>query len=149
MLKPDQTKTMTRIRGTRGHVAPEWHKKLPLTVKADIYSFGIALLEIICNRRSLDFCRSEDEAFLEEWVYGCFQAGELAKLVDFEEVETKQLERAVKAGLWCVLEELSLRPSMMKVLLMLEDTVDIPVPPSPTSSVPLDCLLHLSHFPPC
>ncbi|KAI6691932.1 hypothetical protein NL676_019642 [Syzygium grande] len=133
MLKPDQTKTMTRIRGTRGYVAPEWHKKQPVTVKADIYSFGIVLLEIICSRRSLDFCRSEDEAVLEEWVYGCFQAGELAKLVDFEEVETKQLERVVKIGLWCVLEEPSFRPSMRKVLLMLEGTVDIPVPPSPTS----------------
>ncbi|KAI6691927.1 hypothetical protein NL676_019637 [Syzygium grande] len=85
------------------------------------------------HRRSLDFCRSEDKAVLEECVYGCFQAGELAKLVDSEEVETKQLERVVKIGLWCVLEEPSLRPSMRKVLLMLEGTVDIPVPPSPTS----------------
>ncbi|KAI6691922.1 hypothetical protein NL676_019632 [Syzygium grande] len=89
MLKPDQTKTMTGMRVTRGYVALEWHKKLQLTVKADVCSFGIVLLEIICNRRSLDWHRSEDEAILEEWVYGCFQAGELAKLVDSEEVETK------------------------------------------------------------
>ncbi|XP_030470576.2 G-type lectin S-receptor-like serine/threonine-protein kinase RLK1 [Syzygium oleosum] len=72
MLKPYQTKTMTGMRVTRGYIALEWHKKLQLTVKADIYSFRIVLLEIICNWRSLDWHRSEDEAILEEWVYGCF-----------------------------------------------------------------------------
>ncbi|XWS29411.1 hypothetical protein CRYUN_Cryun24cG0027300 [Craigia yunnanensis] len=134
LLKPDQTKTITGIRGTRGYVAPEWHKKLPVTVKADVYSFGIVVLEIICCRRSVDWSLHEEEAVLEEWVYHCFQAGELQKLVeDAEEVDEKQLERMVRVGLWCILEEPTLRPSMKKVLLMLEGTVEIPVPPSPTS----------------
>uniref|UniRef100_A0A2P2N915 Uncharacterized protein n=1 Tax=Rhizophora mucronata TaxID=61149 RepID=A0A2P2N915_RHIMU len=39
----------------------------------------------------------------------------------------------VKIGIWCILNEPSLRPSMKKVLLMLEGTVDVPAPPSPTS----------------
>ncbi|XP_022750966.1 G-type lectin S-receptor-like serine/threonine-protein kinase LECRK3 [Durio zibethinus] len=134
LLKPDQTKTFTGIRGTRGYVAPEWHRKLPVTVKADVYSFGIVLLEIICCRRSVNWSLLEDEAVLEEWVYHCFQAGELRKLVeDDEEVDKKQLERMVRVGLWCILDEPTLRPSMKKVLLMLEGTVEIPVPPSPTS----------------
>ncbi|KAJ7945274.1 Receptor-like protein kinase 1 [Quillaja saponaria] len=54
LLKPDQTKTFTGIRGTKGYVAPEWHRKLPVTVKADVYSFGIVLLEIISCRRNVD-----------------------------------------------------------------------------------------------
>ncbi|KAH7861406.1 hypothetical protein Vadar_025731 [Vaccinium darrowii] len=130
----DQTKTFTGIRGTRGYVAPEWHRKLPITVKADVYSFGIVLLEIICGRKCLDWSRSEDEAVLEDWVYDCFEARELGKLVgDEEEVDKKKLERMVKVGLWCIQDEPSLRPSMKKVLLMIEGTVDIPTPPSPTS----------------
>ncbi|KAI6691929.1 hypothetical protein NL676_019639 [Syzygium grande] len=133
LLKPDQTNTMTRIRGTRGYVAPEWHKKLPVTVKADVYSFGIMLLEIICCRRSLDWNLPDEEAVLEEWVYNHFRAGELEKLVDDELMDRRQLERMVKVGLWCILEEPSLRPSMKKVLLMLEGTVDIPIPPCPSS----------------
>ncbi|XVE86581.1 hypothetical protein DITRI_Ditri18aG0045000 [Diplodiscus trichospermus] len=134
LLKPDQTNTFTGIRGTRGYVAPEWHKKLPVTVKADVYSFGVVVLEIICCRRSVDWSLEEEEAVLEEWVYYCFQAGELGKIVgDDEEVDEKQLERMVKVALWCVLDEPTLRPSMKKVLLMLEGTVEIPVPPSPTS----------------
>ncbi|XP_030518189.2 G-type lectin S-receptor-like serine/threonine-protein kinase LECRK3 [Rhodamnia argentea] len=133
LLKPDQTNTMTGIRGTRGYVAPEWHKNLPVTVKADVYSFGIVLLEIICCRRSVDWSLPDDEAILEEWVYSCFLARELEKLVNDESIDRRQLERLVKVALWCILEEPSLRPSMRKVLLMLEGTVDIPMPPCPTS----------------
>jgi hypothetical protein len=133
LLKADQTKTFTDIRGTKGYVAPEWHRKLPVTVKVDVYSFGIVLLEIICCRKSVDLDLPVEEAILEEWVYQCFESGELGKLVNNEEVDKKQLERIAKVGLWCILDEPSLRPSMKKVLLMLEGTVDIPTPPSPTS----------------
>ncbi|XP_059432972.1 G-type lectin S-receptor-like serine/threonine-protein kinase LECRK3 [Corylus avellana] len=133
LMKADQTKTFTHIRGTKGYVAPEWHRKMPVTVKVDVYSFGIVLLEIICCRKSVDLDLPEEEAILEEWVYQCFESCELSKLVNNEEVDKRQLERITKVGLWCILDEPSLRPSMKKVLLMLEGTVDIPVPPSPTS----------------
>ncbi|KAG2716304.1 hypothetical protein I3760_03G118400 [Carya illinoinensis] len=133
LLKPDQTKTYTNIRGTKGYVAPEWHRNLPVTVKVDVYSFGIVLLEIICCRRNADFDLPEQEAILEEWAYHCFECGELGKLLSDEVVDKKQLERMVKVALWCILDEPSLRPSMKKVLHMLEGTIDIPIPPSPTS----------------
>ncbi|KAL3728909.1 hypothetical protein ACJRO7_033487 [Eucalyptus globulus] len=133
LLKPDQTNTTTMIRGTRGYVAPEWHKQRPVTVKADTYSFGVVLLEIICGRRCVDSSLPEEEAILEDWVYHCFQAGELDKLVHYQIIDQKQLERMVKVALWCIREEPALRPSMRKVLLMLEGTVDIPIPPCLTS----------------
>ncbi|KAI8535877.1 hypothetical protein RHMOL_Rhmol10G0208400 [Rhododendron molle] len=131
---PDQTKTSTGIRGMRGYVAPEWHRRLPITVKADVYSFGVVLLEIICGRKCLDWSRREEEAVLEDWVYDCYEAKELGKLVgEEEEVDMRKLERMVKVGLWCIQDEPSLRSWMKKVLLMIEGTVDIPTPPSPTS----------------
>ncbi|KAK3006517.1 hypothetical protein RJ639_015781 [Escallonia herrerae] len=58
---------------------------------------------------------------------------QLSKLVGDEQVDERKLNRMVKVALWCIQDEPSLRPSMRKVLLMLEGTVDIPVPPSPTS----------------
>ncbi|XP_059433141.1 G-type lectin S-receptor-like serine/threonine-protein kinase LECRK3 [Corylus avellana] len=135
LLKQDQTKTFTGIRGTRGYVAPEWHRKLPITTKADVYSYGVVLLEIICCRKCVDWNLPKEEAILEEWVYHCFEAGDLAKLLGDEEAGKKQVERMVKLGLWCIQDEPSLRPSMKKVLLMLEGTIDIPIPPGP------DCFL--------
>ncbi|XP_035543922.1 G-type lectin S-receptor-like serine/threonine-protein kinase LECRK3 [Juglans regia] len=134
LLKPDQTRTFTGIRGTKGYVAPEWHRKLPITVKADVYSYGIVLLEIVCRRKSVDWSLPEDIAILEGWAYHCFESGDLDQLVGpDDEVDKKQFERMVKLGLWCIQDEPSLRPSMKKVLLMLEGTIDIPTPPSPTS----------------
>uniref|UniRef100_A0A2N9III2 non-specific serine/threonine protein kinase n=1 Tax=Fagus sylvatica TaxID=28930 RepID=A0A2N9III2_FAGSY len=76
---------------------------------------------------------SEEESILEEWAYHCFEARELGKLASGTYADKRQLERMVKVGLWCILDEPSLRPSMKKVLLMLEGTVDIPIPLSPTS----------------
>jgi serine/threonine protein kinase len=134
LLKPDQTKTFTAgIRGTKGYVAPEWHRKLPITVKADVYSYGIMLFEIICCRKSVDWNLPEEESVLDEWVCDCFESGNLTKLVGNEEADKKQVERMVKLGLWCIQDDPSLRPSMKKVLLMLEGTVDIPIPPKPDS----------------
>ncbi|KAJ9554112.1 hypothetical protein OSB04_018157 [Centaurea solstitialis] len=133
LLERDQTKTFTFIRGTRGYVAPEWHKKLPVTVKVDVYSFGIVLLEILCCRRHVENGFSVNVAILEEWVLECYEKDELWRLVKDEDVDKREVEEMVRIGVWCIQEEPSLRPSMKKVLLMLQGIVDIPLPPNPSS----------------
>uniref|UniRef100_A0A7N2LUY5 Receptor-like serine/threonine-protein kinase n=1 Tax=Quercus lobata TaxID=97700 RepID=A0A7N2LUY5_QUELO len=105
LLKPDQTNTKTAIRGTKGYFAPEWLRNQRVTTKVDVYSFGIVLLELICNRKSVDWDLPEEEAILEEWAYYCFEACELSKLVISNEVDQRQLERMVMVGLWCILDE--------------------------------------------
>ena len=110
LLKPDQTNTFTGIRGTKGYVALEWHRNQPMTVKADVYSFGIVLLEVICCRKSVDWSFPEEEAILEEWAYSFFEARELDKLVSGKDVDKRQLERIFKVALWCILDEPSLHP---------------------------------------
>ncbi|KAF4360235.1 hypothetical protein G4B88_003569 [Cannabis sativa] len=67
LLMPDQTRTHTRIRGTKGFVAPEWHKGQPITTKADVYIIGIVLLVIICCRPSVDVSVPQEEAILVDW----------------------------------------------------------------------------------
>ncbi|KAH6769137.1 hypothetical protein C2S51_014473 [Perilla frutescens var. frutescens] len=132
LLKQDQSYTYTGIRGTRGYVAPEWLQKQAITVKADVYSFGVMLIEIICCERSVDWRRGDDEEVLEHWVYNCYASGEIGHIVGDENVDEREVERMVKIGLWCVQYEASIRPTMKKVLLMLEGTMDIPIPPNPT-----------------
>ncbi|KAM5577612.1 G-type lectin S-receptor-like serine/threonine-protein kinase LECRK3 [Rosa sericea] len=140
-LVPNETKinstggggagTVEQVR--RGYLAPEWEKNALISVKADIYSFGIVLLEIVCCRRNIEVnVSTPDEIILSSWVSKCFAAGELDKLVeDDENVDLKTLERMVKVGLWCVQHDPALRPLMKNVILMLEGTMDIPVPPCP------------------
>ncbi|EXB82944.1 G-type lectin S-receptor-like serine/threonine-protein kinase RLK1 [Morus notabilis] len=135
LLMPDQTRTFTVIRGTRGYMAPEWHKNTPISVKADVYSYGIVLLEIVCCRRNFDANVSDaDEIVLSSWVCKCFAARELKKLVNGEEVDNKTLENVVKVALWCIQDEPALRPSMKSVVLMLEGITDVAIPPCPTST---------------
>ncbi|KAF5457995.1 hypothetical protein F2P56_022063 [Juglans regia] len=134
LLMPDQTRTFTGVRGTRGYLAPEWQKNTPISVKADVYSYGIVLFEILCCRRNLELdISNNDEMILSDWIYQCFLAGELEKIVKWEEVDKITLENMIKAGLWCIQDEPALRPSMKSVLLMLEGITDVSVPPCPTA----------------
>ncbi|KAK9949918.1 hypothetical protein M0R45_005427 [Rubus argutus] len=116
-----------------GYLAPEWQKNALISVKADIYSFGIVLFEIVCCRRNIEVnVSTPDKMVLSSWVSKCFAAGEIGKLVEEDEnVDLKTLERMIKVGLWCVQHDPALRPFMKNVILMLEGTMDIPVPPCP------------------
>ena len=137
LLMPNQSRATMGAEGTSAYLAPEWeNNSLIISLKADIYSFGVVILEIVCCRKSIEInVSTADEIILSNWVYNCFAVGELEKLVEDENVDFQQLERTVKVGLWCVQEDPALRPSMKNVILMLEGTVDIPVPPSPVLAV--------------
>ncbi|XP_028779533.1 G-type lectin S-receptor-like serine/threonine-protein kinase LECRK1 [Neltuma alba] len=130
---PEHSRMRSTSELTSGYVAPERQKDASTSVKVDIYSYGVVLLEIICCRRNIDVnVPSEEEIMLSTWVYNCFVRGELKKLVSVDEdVEWMTLERMVKVALWCVQEDLSLRPSMKNVILMLEGLKHIPIPLSP------------------
>jgi len=67
LLGREYSKVLTTIRGTRGYLAPEWLSGLPITVKADVYSFGMTLLEIIAGRRNLDKVSESGELFFPAW----------------------------------------------------------------------------------
>ncbi|KAM7523567.1 hypothetical protein LguiA_013469 [Lonicera macranthoides] len=98
-------------------------------------AFTYAELQAVTNgfTDEVDMSLDEEKAILEEWVYQCFEGGELGKIVGEEVVDKRKIDRMVKVGLWCIQDEPSIRPSMKKVLLMLEGTIDIPIPPSPSS----------------
>ncbi|XP_020202149.1 G-type lectin S-receptor-like serine/threonine-protein kinase LECRK2 [Cajanus cajan] len=132
LLKSDHSIMKKEDDGTSKYLAPEWQKDAPISVKFDIYSFGMVLLEIVCRRRSIEMnVSSAEEILLSSWVYQCFAAGQLNKLVTEEGVDWILLERMVKVGLWCVQDKPSLRPSIKNVILMLQGLKDIPIPPSP------------------
>ena len=52
-----------------------------------------------------------EEIVLSTWVYKCFFARELEKIVGGEEVDKRTLENMVKVGLWCIQDEPFLCPS--------------------------------------
>ena len=137
LLMKDQTRTNTNVRGTMGYIAPEWLKNAPVTTKVDVYSFGVMLLEIIFCRKHMEL-HSGDESMeveytiLTDWILSCLRAGNLETTVshDFEVLsDYKRFERMVMVGVWCICSNPTLRPSMKKVVQMLEGTVEVDAPP--------------------
>ncbi|KAJ7957400.1 Receptor-like protein kinase [Quillaja saponaria] len=136
LLLMNQSQTHTAIRGTEGYVAAEWFRNMPITAKVDVYSFGVLLLEIVCCRRSIDIeSHFEEPVILTDLAYDCYKEGTLEALVGkFDEEalnDKKKLERLVMVALWCIQEDPSLRPTMRKVIQMLEGVVEVLVPPCP------------------
>uniref|UniRef100_A0A803KLZ8 Receptor-like serine/threonine-protein kinase n=1 Tax=Chenopodium quinoa TaxID=63459 RepID=A0A803KLZ8_CHEQI len=136
LLVLNQTHTNTAIRGTKGYVAPEWFRNKPITVKVDVYSFGVLLLEIISCRRSVCMELIQEEgAILTDWAFDCYQSNTLDSLAngDMEALDDWQrLKRFLMVALWCIQEDPSLRPTMRTVMNMLEGLADVPKPPFPT-----------------
>lgn len=140
LLVLNQTHTNTAIRGTKGYVAPEWFRNKPVTVKVDVYSFGIILLEIICCRKNvcMEILEEEGAIILTDWVFDCYQTNSLESLVEEDEEaldDMLRLKRFVMVGLWCIQEDPSLRPKMRMVAQMLEGLADVPVPLCPSFAV--------------
>jgi len=67
----DNTHVSTRVMGTYGYCAPEYAMTGQLTLKSDIYSFGVVLLEIITGRKAIDNSKAAGEQNLVQWVRDC------------------------------------------------------------------------------
>ncbi|XP_057449779.1 G-type lectin S-receptor-like serine/threonine-protein kinase LECRK3 [Lotus japonicus] len=136
LLLSDQSRTNTMIRGTKGYVAPEWFKNVPVTVKVDVHSFGVMLLEIICCRRSVIPMESgeEEKAILMDWAYDCYTEGRVDALVENDKealADIGRLQKWVMIAIWCIQENPEMRPTMGMVKQLLEGFVEVPNPPSP------------------
>ena len=112
---------------------------MPVTTKVDVYSFGILLLELICCRKSFKAkAQDEDRMILADWAYDCYKERKLDLLVenDVEPIDdVKMVENYVMIAIWCIQEDPSLRPTMKKVVQMMEGAVEVSFPPSPSSFI--------------
>ncbi|PON95844.1 GPCR kinase [Trema orientale] len=63
LINRDESQVVTGVRGTVGYLAPEWeHSRI--SVKVNVYSFRILLLEIITGRKILDFLQPHSDIHL-------------------------------------------------------------------------------------
>ncbi|XVF57949.1 hypothetical protein PTKIN_Ptkin07bG0023400 [Pterospermum kingtungense] len=124
----DQNQVLTTMRGTPGYMAPEWSSAI-ITEKVDVYSFGVVVLEILCGRRNVDRCLSEEEMHLLRLFTKKAREGKLLELVDkFSEDMQSNGEEAVKMmrmAAWCLQADYTRRPSMRTVLDVLEGATNV------------------------
>ncbi|PIA34240.1 hypothetical protein AQUCO_03800078v1 [Aquilegia coerulea] len=145
LIGRDFSRVLISQRGTMGYVAPEWMSGVAITAKADVYSYGMTLLEIIAGRRNVETEPSggkgdvregttEEKWFFPPWAAHKIIEGNVASIVDDRLVgayNTVEAERVALVAVWCIQDEESTRPTMGTVVKMLEGTVEVTVPPPP------------------
>ncbi|GLJ10853.1 hypothetical protein SUGI_0136630 [Cryptomeria japonica] len=99
----DFSRVLTTTRGTRGYLAPEWISGLPITPKADVYSFGMTLLEIISGRRNVDLNAQDSNCYyFPPWAADQIHSGNVMAIVDERisgEADGEEVRRAVTASI--------------------------------------------------
>jgi len=128
--------TMTAARGTIGYMAPElFYKNIGgVSYKADVYSFGMLLMEMASKRKNLNAkAEHSSQLYFPFWIYDQFgQEGEI-EIEDVTEEENKILKKMIVVALWCIQLKPDDRPSMNKVVEMLEGDVEsLEMSPRPT-----------------
>ncbi|KAK8487365.1 hypothetical protein V6N11_021443 [Hibiscus sabdariffa] len=120
--------SLTAARGTLGYMAPElFYKNIgSISHKADVYSFGMLLMEMAGRRRNLDaFAEKSSEIYFPSWIYDRFDRGEDLELEDATESERKMVRKMIIVAFWCIQIKPTDRPSMSKVIEMLEGAVEL------------------------
>ncbi|CAJ1780903.1 unnamed protein product [Sphenostylis stenocarpa] len=129
----DKSHLSTGIAGTLGYMAPEYLIRGQLTDKADVYSFGVLVLEIVSGRRNNVF-REDSGSFLQT-VWKHYRSNTLTEAVDpclGDDFPATEASRVFKIGLLCTQASASLRPSMSQVVYMLiNSNEDVPTPNQP------------------
>ncbi|XP_075648443.1 LEAF RUST 10 DISEASE-RESISTANCE LOCUS RECEPTOR-LIKE PROTEIN KINASE-like 2.2 [Castanea sativa] len=126
---------LTAARGTLGYIAPElFYKNIGgVSYKADVYSFGMLLLEMASRRKNVNaFVDHSSQIYFPTWVYGQFSEGNDIEIEDATEEEKKIVKKMIIVALWCIQMKPSDRPSMNKVVEMLEGEVEcLQIPSKP------------------
>ncbi|KAI3697570.1 hypothetical protein L6452_30663 [Arctium lappa] len=128
-----QNSEFTRVRGTKGYMAPEWAHNLPITAKVDVYGYGVVILELVKGIRLSSMIAhegEEEESELTRFVKmtkGIIQEGNelcIEEIIDprLGGLYSKhQAAKLVEIGLSCVEEDRNKRPTMDSVVQVLID----------------------------
>ncbi|EEF34454.1 cysteine-rich receptor-like protein kinase 3 [Ricinus communis] len=132
LFPEDKTHISTAIAGTLGYMAPEYIVRGKLTEKADVYSFGVLLIEVVSGKRNNSFV--QDSGSILQMVWNLYGTGRLWEAVDpvlagnFQEEEASRL---LQVGLLCVQASAELRPAMSVAVKMLSGIHELSQPTQP------------------
>ncbi|KAK6942991.1 Legume lectin domain [Dillenia turbinata] len=120
----------THVVGTLGYLSPEQYRTAKATPSSDVFSFGVFLLEVACGRRPIEVNVDNEQITLVEWVFACWQKGQILKAADPNLGSSKDVAEDVdlvlKLGLLCSHSEPTARPSMRQVVQILERGAPLP-----------------------
>ncbi|RYQ83584.1 hypothetical protein Ahy_B10g102325 [Arachis hypogaea] len=122
--QPDgDTGVETRVIGTFGYLAPEYAQSGQITEKANVYSFGVVLVEIVTGRKAVDLTRPKGQQCLTEWARPLLEEYAIEELID-PRLGNQYLENEVycmlHAASLCIRRDPHSRPRMSQVLRIMD-----------------------------
>ncbi|WVZ96468.1 hypothetical protein U9M48_042105 [Paspalum notatum var. saurae] len=135
----DQSQGITsHIAGTYGYMAPEYAMHGQYSVKSDVFSLGVLILEMVTGRTNSSFNNSEQSVDLLSLVWEHWTMGTIEELLDpfllgHHRAPSDQMAKLVNIGLLCVQDSPADRPLISSVNVMLSsNTISLQVPSRPT-----------------
>ncbi|XP_022987650.1 inactive protein kinase SELMODRAFT_444075-like isoform X2 [Cucurbita maxima] len=116
----------TRIIGRFGYLAPEYAQSGQITEKADTYSFGVVLLELVTGRKAIDLNCLKGQQCLTGWAQNLLRKDAISELVDpclRNCYSDEEVHRMLQCASLCLKHDLYVRPRMSQVLRVLEGDV--------------------------
>ncbi|KAF3945880.1 hypothetical protein CMV_027791, partial [Castanea mollissima] len=148
----DQTQENTnRIVGTYGYMPPEYLLHGQFSVKSDVFSFGVLVLEMVTGQKNNTFRGEDNGEGLLNYAWKKWKDGTTSNLIDptLRTDSTTEIMKCIHIGLLCVQENMVKRPTMASVVLMLNsESMTLSIPSRPAFT--MDCntrssVLHVEH----
>ncbi|MFS8030945.1 putative protein kinase RLK-Pelle-DLSV family [Helianthus anomalus] len=137
LFNPGETQgEASRIVGTYGYMAPEYAMHGQFSVKSDVFSFGVLVLEMIAGQKNQCFRNGGSTEYLLGFAWKNWRNGTPTNMIDptlkARSDSMSGIIRSIHIGLLCVQENVSDRPTMSSVVLMLNShSLSLPVPAEP------------------
>ncbi|KAG6413883.1 hypothetical protein SASPL_126598 [Salvia splendens] len=118
----------SRIIGTFGYMAPEYAETGEVSAKADVYAFGVVLVELVTGRKAVDIYRPKGEQCLTEWARPLLEENGLSKHVDpclNKCYSEREVEGMMHCASLCLQRDPHSRPPMSQLLRFLEGDISM------------------------
>ncbi|THG19382.1 G-type lectin S-receptor-like serine/threonine-protein kinase At4g27290 isoform X1 [Camellia sinensis] len=124
----------TRVVGTYGYMSPEYAIDGLFSIKSDVFSFGVLVLEIISGKKNRGFYHPDHNLNLLGHAWNLHKEGKSSELIDTSMADAcnhPEVIRSIHIGLLCVQQSPEDRPSMSSVVLMFCTDMVLPQPKQP------------------
>ncbi|XP_047333869.1 probable L-type lectin-domain containing receptor kinase S.7 [Impatiens glandulifera] len=127
LMDHDKSPVSTLTAGTMGYLAPEYLQYGKATEMTDVFSYGVVMLELACGRRPIERDVNDSSKMmmnLVDWVWGLHSEGRVVEAADRSlkgRFEGSDMEKLLMVGLSCANPDSTARPSMRRVLQILND----------------------------
>ncbi|KAD2805039.1 hypothetical protein E3N88_38416 [Mikania micrantha] len=135
MFKENESEANTkRVVGTLGYISPEYAVNGLFSLKSDIFSFGVLVLEIVSGKKNRGFVHEDHEDNLLGHAWRLFKKGKSLDLIDeclHVSYSACEVSRSIQVGLLCVQQRVEDRPNTPTVVGMLGGEGSLPSPKKP------------------